>query len=250
MTMFQSRHFAGLSPSVAERLNNEVPVREEIRNLLLDLDDAIPPAPFPQTAVLGLDLHRHWSSEHRTALWFPHQYNGLKVDEIYLRYGKSRAQVRALANLIPPAPDEPPDLGGFPAHAHIAIGLSGDFFFFQLVLGPKAWLDLHNMRDLLSDPSPDSERLFADVMSLGDQGYRLFWGPEERQVGDFSTARDLGDFIRRPQRAVPGRDWFVVRRDLPPQGGTLRVPSQDLQTEILRLWPVFDMVALRRPPAI
>lgn len=101
MIVFQSRHFAALSPGVAERPNNEIPAREEIRNLLLDLDDTIPPAPFPQTGVLGLDLHRHWSSEHRTALWFPHQFNGFRVEEIYLRYGKSKAQVRAFTDLIP-----------------------------------------------------------------------------------------------------------------------------------------------------
>ncbi len=42
--------------------------------------------------MLGLDLYRHWSAEHRTALWFPNPHNNYRVNEIYLRYGKSEAK--------------------------------------------------------------------------------------------------------------------------------------------------------------
>lgn len=71
--VFEERHFQALDPEREELAS--VREREEMRAMLLELDDEIPPAPYPVTHVLGLHLHRHWSAEHRTALWFPHPFN-------------------------------------------------------------------------------------------------------------------------------------------------------------------------------
>jgi hypothetical protein len=137
MSTFEKRHLDALGRN-RERLSDGVPEREEIRQLLLELDDEIPPSPFPSTRVLGLDLYRHWSAEHRTALWFPNPHNNYRVNEIYLRYGKSEAEIRSFRDAIPPVLDEPPDLGGFPAHIPLAIGLCANGFFYQLVIGPRS----------------------------------------------------------------------------------------------------------------
>jgi hypothetical protein len=137
MSTFEKRHLDALGRN-RERLSDGVPEREEIRQLLLELNDEIPPSPFPSTRVLGLDLYRHWSVEHRTALWFPNPHNNYRVNEIYLRYGKSEAEILSFRDAIPPVLDEPPDLGGFPAHIHLAIGLCATRFFYQLVIGPKS----------------------------------------------------------------------------------------------------------------
>src|SRR5215813_3923589 len=95
--IFDPRYFEALCPEQAEC--HLVPERQAIREWLLELDDDLPPKPFPETAILGLNLHRHWSAEHRTALWFPHAYNAHRVDAIYLRYGKSRYEIKSFRNV-------------------------------------------------------------------------------------------------------------------------------------------------------
>ena len=188
MSTFEKRHLDALGRN-RERLSDGVPEREEIRQLLLELDDEIPPSPFPSTRVLGLDLYRHWSAEHRTALWFPNPHNNYRVNEIYLRYGKSEAEIRSFRDAIPPVLDEPPDLGGFPAHIHLAIGLCANGFFYHLVIGPKSlsnktlippmvsrysdWcFGQHNRLvettlSLEKPASPDKSRLFENASHFG-----------------------------------------------------------------------------------
>src|ERR1022692_1368708 len=81
-----------LSPTNATR-DDDPPERGDVRARLLELDRDIPDA--PHTSVLGLNLHRHWNDQFLTCLWYPHRYNKFKVNEIYLRYGKSRAEMDA-----------------------------------------------------------------------------------------------------------------------------------------------------------
>jgi len=237
---FDRRHMQALGGAVASR--DEVPERGEIRDMLLGLDDDLPPAPFPATGLLGLDIHRHWSSEHRTCLWFPHRFNGYRVAEIYLRYGKSEHQIRAFRNLLPPTEDEPSDLGGFPAHVHLAMGLYYEGFFSQLAVGPRAWLDLNHLVEALRGPS--GGQLFSLLIGLDGAGYFLWWVREnERRIGDFQSAERLAEYLS----ACAGQDWLVIRRNRISQDA-VSVTTEDLASEIGRLFPVFDPAARRRPP--
>jgi hypothetical protein len=239
---FEEKHFAAFSEDRATLQN--IPERKEVRDLLLDLDDAIPPALFPETEILGIDLHRHWSSEHRTALWFPHVMNGMRVDELYLRYGKSETQIKSVAKLIPPAIDEPPELGGFPSHAHLSTGLCSDCFFFQFVAGPKAWLDLNHMKDVLLSNTPAGSALFTAIANLESAGYEIWWGKEIRHPGDFNSPYSLGSFLHNPEKIAYA--WFSIRKSQFPTKGRLVISSEEIVTEIVEhLFPVFDL-AVRR----
>jgi hypothetical protein len=242
--IFTAAHVAALSPGQAGQPAGTVPERESIRDLLLELDDGLPPAPFPATAVLGLDLHRHWSAEHRTALWFPHTFNGFRVEEIYLRYGKSRAEIRGLAALLPPPIGEPADLGGFPSHAHLAVGLAADAFFYQLVIGPRAWLDHGHLLDQLTDRRVGG-LLFGRLQALAPRGYCLHWG-DEHPLTHFTSGTGLRGFIESSTLARAGEHWLVIRKHVPPTSGMLSVSSSDLRSEIEALFPVFDLAARRR----
>lgn len=244
---FQASHFEALSAQQAPLPGEMVPERAVIKDLLLELDDALPPTPFPHSQILGMNLCRHWSSEHRTSLWFPHVFNGHRVDEIYLRYGKSESEIRSFRHLLESAIGEPPDLGGFPSHSHLAIGLAADAFFYQLVLGPRAWLDLRNFSDTLLGPAQRGHALFSALVSLDGHGYEIAWGDETKRIGEFREADALGRYLANSPRA--GKDWFVLRKHVTPSDGMLTVSSRDIQTEIGRLFPVFDLIALRRPPA-
>ncbi len=244
--LFEERHIKALSEERRNLPPDKVPERLEMRNLLLEIDNFIPPEPFPKTQILDFNLHRHWSSEHRTALWFPHQFNNFGVDEIYLRYGKSRNEIKYLVSKydIPPVIDEPPDLGGFPAHAHIAIGLSAEGFFYQYVIGPRAWLDMNHMQDVILSSSPISDELFSSIRSLSAAGYEIWWGDEERMPDSFSSASEFGTFLTN-FREINAEHWFVIRKQPYLVNKMLTVSIQDLITEIKHLFPVFNLASLR-----
>lgn len=250
--IFEQSHFGALRTERAPLSAEEDPtlgqMRLEIRDRLLSLDDEIPPGPWAATtAVLGVDLYRHWSSEHRTALWFPHPFNRYRVEEIYLRYGKSRGQIKALASLVPPADDEPPELGGFPSHGHLAVGLAHDCFFFQFVIGPRAWLDFNHMCDRFRGGGPEGDQLFSAMASLDSEGYEMWWG-QARALRSFVSQQDLGDWLASSSVAEAGRDWFVIRRAFPkPEHGVgLTVSSEVIQGELELLFPVFDLAVRRQ----
>jgi hypothetical protein len=245
MSTFEQKHVDALGKN-RERLSEGVPEREEIRDLLLGLDDEIPPNPFPSTRVLGLNLYRHWSGEHRTALWFPNPHNNYRVNEIYLRYGKSQAEIRSFRDVIPPAVDEPPDLGGFPAHIHLAIGLCADGFFYQLVIGPKAWLDLNNFCEVLK--GSEGTRIASALSSL-DEDYVIWWGKTEATIRDFESPHEFAKLLQNPQAgAMAGRDYLVIRKNVSAVG-SITVTTKSIENEIRRMYPVFNAVALRIPPA-
>ena len=196
--------------------------------------------------MLGLDLYRHWSAEHRTALWFPNPHNNYRVNEIYLRYGKSEAEIRSFRDAIPPALDEPPDLGGFPAHIHLAIGLCANGFFYQLVIGPKAWLDLNNLCDALK--RTEGTGVFSALSSL-DEDYVILWGEMEARPHEFGSPLSVAKFLENPKgNAMAGRDYLVIRKDIS-AGNTITVTSDSVENEIRRMFPVFDGAAMRIPPA-
>jgi hypothetical protein len=246
--IFEPRYFAALCPEQAGQPSHLVPERQAIREWLLELDDTLPPRPFPETAILGLNLHRHWRAEHRTALWFPQPYNNCWVKEIYLRYGKSRSEIKALKKLIPSLPGEPSGLGGFPAHVHLSVGLASGAFLYQLVIGPRAWLDMNNMKDLIHSCTQQTTDLWSALSSLDAAGYKIWRGGSRREIKTFESTQDIGNFLQCPTIAKLSKDWFAIRKQVDPTDGNLTVSSQDLQTELQRLYPVFDLIA-RKPSA-
>ena len=243
--LFARSDFRALNPDHAQLPAPDVPERVGIRDKLLALDEGISSPPFPETEILGLDLHRHWSQTHRTALWYPHSFNGDRVDEIYLRYGKSRAQVRALATTLIPPPDdgEPADLDGFPAHGHLAVGLAADAFFYQFVVGPRAWLDLNHMKEKLR--SADAAALFGAIQCLGARGYLLIWGKNRLRIDSLASSQELMRFMDGLQDRA-GLDWLLIRKNVYPDGnGCLTVSSDEIVEELRSLFAVFDF-AVRR----
>ncbi len=177
---FNRAHFNVLSPANATR-DDDPPERGEIVDWLVDLDRDIPDA--PHTRVLGLNLHRHWNDQFLTCLWYPHRYNRFQVNEIYLRYGKSRAEMEDLERQlgIPRLENESPDFGSFPAHVHMSIGLSSFGFFYQTVVGPRAWPD-HNVMMTILRQGTAGDRLLEQLRSLEEFRYVLFSARRQSEV--------------------------------------------------------------------
>src|SRR5215467_1305576 len=161
------------SPASSRR-DDDPPERGGVVDLLVHLDRDIPDA--PHTRVLGLNLHRHWNDRFLTCLWFPQRYNGFQVNEIYLRYGRSRAEMETLERELglPKLDGDSPDFGSFPAHVHISVGVGFSGFFFQVVIGPRAWSDHNAIMTLMREPRRTT--LLTRLAALEQAGYVLFFG--------------------------------------------------------------------------
>ena len=242
---FEPKHLEALSEQQAQL--QQIAERPNIKDLLLELDDDLPPAPFPHN-VLGLNLYRHWSSEHRTSLWFPHPFNNFRVCEVFLRYGKSKKeiQIQSLELNLEPAIGEPWDLVAAAAHGHMSVGLGNGGFFYQLVIGPRAWRDLINFCERLLDQTEKSAELFSAICSLGNAGYQICLGEVVSNIDEFSTSSSLGEYIRN---SYTGKEWFAVRKLVKRNADGCKVSSEDIRKQIALLFQVFDRAVLRSPAA-
>lgn len=216
----------------------DVPERVTIQDHLVQLHHRIWSTGGSHRA---LDLHPHWNPKNLTCNLFLSPYNRNHVSEIYLRYGKSKAQVQSFGEL---GLDEENSLGH---HVHIAVGLAADAFFFQLAFGPWAFRDYARMRAVLSQQGMEKEHLFNALINLGPTGYEI-WGP-----GISAPISKFGE----PQvllTALPPNteDWLVVRRNFGPQETVLSADKivQTCIREVCRLYSVYDLVALRTPLAV
>jgi hypothetical protein len=228
-----------LSPANCRR--EDVPARGDIVELLRHLDGDIPDAPNP--LVSGLNLFRHWSQHFLTSLWYPHPFNGFKVEEIFLRYGKSKAEMEAIDRRLglPRLEYEGPDFGSFPAHAHISMGLAYTGFFYQVVIGPRAWPDYDQMFKVLRDRTR-GPKLFDVFQGLQHNGYQIFFGddvPELQSLAELVKHLIKYDHLR-------GESWFGLRKGIRIDG-RLTVETEDLVSAIHILFPAFDLMAIREP---
>jgi hypothetical protein len=125
---FTKVHCDVFSPASSRR-DDDPPERGEVVDRLVRLDRDVSDA--ARTRVLDLNLHRHWNDKFLTCLWYPHRYNGFQVNEIYLRYGRSRAEMETLERElgIPRLEGDSADFGSFPAHVHISVGVGFAGFF-------------------------------------------------------------------------------------------------------------------------
>jgi hypothetical protein len=225
-----------LSPANATR-DDDPPERGDVRASLLNLDRDIPDA--PHTSVLGRNVHRHWNDQFLTCLWYPHQSNNFKVNEIYLRYGKSRAEMDAQDRQLglPRLEGDSPDFGSFAAHVHISIGVGHFGFFYQIVIGPRGWPDHNVMMTLWRQPSA-GDRLLEQFRSLEESSYVLFFGEEAfRGLDRFQSAAELARELSRFDH-LRGQEWFGIRKEIE-ISDRVAVSSERLIQEIQRMYPAF-----------
>jgi hypothetical protein len=71
-----------------------------------------------------------------------------------------------------------------------------------------------------------------------------------QEIGYFGGPVALADYISNPPLPVDrSRDWFVIRKDISLQAdGNLDLSTEEIVTEIRRLFPAFNFIAERRPP--
>ena len=221
--------YSGLPPE-------EVPTRFDIQTHLVILHQRIWATDGPHQAY---DLHPHWNPGNLTCYLFPNPYNNGHVREIFLRYGKSRAQIESFAGA---GLDEE---GSFRHHVHIAIGLSEGAFFFQLSFSPWAFRDYAHLRNILGLGNNRSQNLFQAIADLAPAEY-VVWGPFGLDVQLTAIASVDGLLSVLPQNT---EDWIVLRRNLLPDDPQLDSGSivQTTLAELGRLYPVYDAVALRNP---
>lgn len=207
----------------------QVPQRLEIRDQLIRLHDRVERAPGPHRAF---DLHPHWNRENLTCYIFPNDYNSNRVREIFLRYGKSRAQIRALRDVE--------EIDSLRNHVHVAIGMAAAGFFFQLAFSRHAWLDYRRLLHLLRRRE---DQLLRVMEQLANAGYQLWWD-------DYFPSSTLTS-AEALLNVLPGEDtrqgWLVFRRDINPHDPMLE-ESRILQSsldEIARLYAAFNLVAVR-----
>lgn len=241
---FTRAHCDVFSPANSRR-DDDPPERGAVVDLLVRLDRDVPDS--PHTRVLGLNLHRHWNDKFLTCLWYPHRFNGFQVNEIYLRYGRSKAEMEAIERELdlPRLEGDSPDFGSFPSHVHISIGVGLRGFFYQLVIGPRAWPDHNAMMSFLRGNSGTD--LLTEFGRLERAGYILFFGEEEfRGLDRFQRGNDLFQELSRFDH-MRGEDktWFGVRKDVEIQE-RLVVRSEDLSEEIRRMYPAFALIARRQ----
>lgn len=233
------------SRDLCEALNKEncrhenLPQRAVIRDRLVDLDGDISST---GSGVLGLNLHRHWDPRFVTSAWYPHLMNGYQVSEIYIRYGKSRVEMdkedQALG--IPKMEYDAKEFGSFPAHIHISTGLAADTFFYQVVIGPRAWPDYNKMLAVLDD-STKGASLMTQFQSLVQLGYYMFFGNRELSISNGMDAKELSILLRGDFTHFAGSEWFGIRKDIS-VNDELCVCSEDLSLEIQRLYPSFEII--------
>ena len=245
--MAQVEFTAAMCDSLSEEncTREDVPTRGDIVELLKRLDADMPDSPKPPVA--GFNLSRHWNQHFLTSLWYPHPLNGYRVDEIYLRYGKSKAEMDAIDRRfdLPRLERDASDFGSFPAHAHLSMGLSVDGFFYQFVIGPRAWPDYDHMIRTLESAEHGPE-LFIGVRRLSNEGFGMFLGNSSfPNLPNMQSAQELLNALQ-PLEYLRGEAWFGLRRDIPITGH-LTVRTEDLVAAIRDLFPVFDLAALREP---
>lgn len=220
------------------RLEN-LPQRAVIRDRLVDLDADISST---GAGVLGLNLHRHWDARFITSAWYPHLMNGYQVSEIYIRYGKSRVEMdeedQALG--IPKMEYDAKEFGSFPAHIHISTGLAADTFFYQVVIGPRAWPDYNKMLAVLDD-STKGPALMTQFQALVQRDYYMFFGDETIPISNGTDAKSLGTQLRGNFANFAGKEWFGIRKE-DSVNEELCLGSDDLGAEIRRLYPVFELI--------
>jgi hypothetical protein len=89
--------------------------------------------------------------------------------------------------------------------------------------------------------------VFATASGLDNAGYLIEWVPgQERRVAEFRSPEALASYVGNPPDATPGRDWLIIRKNLP-GGQELAISTEQIELELKRLFPVFDCIALRRP---
>lgn len=230
-------HF--LSEEFSRRPLKEVPARAEIRYRLSELHELIRRAPY--SPLCTLDLHPHWRAENLTNLIDLSPFNGHRVSEIYVRYGKSHQQIRSFGELGDPS---------VIPHVHISLGLNSRSFFSALVFNQEAWLDYQQIFIILNWCHEEKRVLMEGVTELGRAGYHL-WGPGlYRPLSEFRTAEELRDALPSPTDIRGPDDKVGMSRDWGPNDPEIDV-ARIVQTSLVatrRLWWVFDAVALRQPP--
>ena len=71
----------------------------------------------------------------------------------------------------------------------------------------------------------------------------------EARIRDFESPQEFVKLLENPPGgAMAGREFLVIRKDVS-VGDSIIVTTESIENEIRRMWPVFDAVALRRPPA-
>lgn len=128
----------------------------------------------------------------------------------------------------------------------MAVGLASTCFFFQFVIGPRAWLDLTQMRDQLTAGGAEGETLFDAMIRLESDGYNMWWG-QQRRIGDFRSPREFGDWLAAPTGGEAGKDWFAIRKDVPrpTDGSGVTISAHQLAEELRRLYPILAVSARR-----
>lgn len=239
---FTRTHCDLLSP--ANSTLEDLPARGDIVEFLRGLDRDIPDAPNPP--VSGLNLFRHWNQHYLTSLWYPHQFNGFKVSEIYLRYGKSKPEMEAIDSRLglPRMENESSDFGSFPAHAHISMGLAHSGFFYQVVIGPRAWPDYDHMVEVLRDRIRGLRLLDIFRPLQTEKGYVMFFDDELfPELGNMRSPVELVQDLAKCDH-FRGKAWFGLRKEKDIED-RLTVSTEDLQSAIDDLFPVFDLMAIR-----
>jgi hypothetical protein len=229
--------------SEANSRKEDLPERGDIRDRLLVLDRALPGQRFAGTAILGLDLHKHWKPQNLTSASHPHAFNGNKVSEIFLRYGKSRQEMDDMdLDDIPKEDRRHRGFGSFPRHVHIAIGLSYEGFFYQVVIQPGACPDHKAMIDRLRHEKTGPV-LFEKIKMLQADGYQVFFDePGHPGLDGFASAKELGKLISERYRDSQGRFPFSIRKNVTVHD-RVSVTSDNLSLEINRLFPLFELIA-------
>jgi len=116
-------------------------------------------------------------------------------------------------------------------------------FFYQLVIGPRAWPDYDGMVRTLEDQGV-GDRLLVKLQDLEDAGYRTSFGDDalSRRLGSFSAGRHFAEYLRTDYERSRGKDWFSIRRDHPIEA-EFWVETADLIREIRRMYPAFGLIA-------
>ena len=227
--------------------------RSSIRERLVQLDRDIPSS---GTSVLGLNLHRHWSPLHLTSIWYPNRFNGHSVRQIFLRYGKSRAEMlRPEAQVLDADVDGQIEEGpSFMSHIHLSTGLDERGFFYQIIMQPDAVADYDRFLLMLRDEG-HGPPLLSNLRMLEDAGYGLFFGDESLPIRASSEcAAGLAQRLEQEYGHLRGAYYFGTRMDVQVVD-RLVISTENLIGEIHRMFPAFNLIreplggtdAVRRP---
>ena len=237
---FKQDHYAAFAPARhRDQTLAARHAREDVQDRLIELEGRL----SPKLAERGLDLHPHYDRAYLTSRVAHREegsyFNSPKIQEIWLHYGRSKAQTDRLDGRVPEGQESPV------YQMRIQVTVTGSGLGIWLRVGmPGAGIWEKEKLRAAARPTTEADRtllvaLWAEVQRLRE--YHLWTG--EGSAFEFSEMATIED-LKAALRTVRVGEYAMVSREIKPSEEGLR-EDRILETvagEMGRLWPIYQLL--------